>query len=237
MPMLKACEDCTFTIKDMPEDERPRERLMKFGADALSTGELLGILLGTGTRSQTAVTLGNRLMTQFGGLRGLVTCDIHEFMSVEGIGLAKAARLEAALELGKRVAALGSSDGTIIRSPGDVAALVMPSMRYLKKEYFKSILLTTKNEVMDICTVSVGTLDASLVHPRELFKDAIKRSCAAVILVHNHPSGDPYPSPEDIRLTRRLREAGTLLGIKVLDHIIVGDGRYVSFQEMGLFKE
>jgi DNA repair protein RadC len=234
--MAKPCE-CAyhFTIKDMPEEERPRERLMRFGADALSTGEILGLLLGTGTRLETAVGLGNKLLVHFGGLKGLVTADVHDLMEVEGVGIAKAARLRAAFELGTRVAALEGGSRPVIKSPTDVVGLVMPEMRYLDKEHFKSVLLNTRNEVLDIVTISVGTLDSSLVHPRELFKGAIKRSCAGVILVHNHPSGDPAPSSEDIRLTERLRKGGALLGIRVLDHLIIGDGRYVSFQEMGLF--
>jgi DNA repair protein RadC len=226
-----------LTIKDMPTEERPRERLVKLGAQSLSTGELLALILGTGSRTHTALQLADQLMAgeylkgSDGGLRGLQDAGIEELGQVHGIGVAKASRIKAALELGRRLALETSGHRPVIKSPSDVVSLVMEEMRYLDREQFRLLLLSTKNQVLAQETDFVGSLNATLVHPRELFRTCIRRSAASVILVHNHPSGDPTPSPEDINLTRRIIECGQLLGISVLDHIIIGDGIFISMKE------
>lgn len=226
-----------LTIKDLPEGERPRERLLKYGAENLTDAELLAIIIRTGSRSETAVKLSQRLLLGekgVNGLRFLVEASIEELGKIKGIGLAKAAQIKAAIEIGKRLASLSQSERPVIKCPEDVRNLLMEEMRYLDKEYFKTILLNIKNQVIHVEDVSVGSLNSSIVHPREIFKIAIRRSSAALILVHNHPSGDPTPSGEDVEITRRLVESGKLLGIDVLDHIIIGDGRYTSLKEKGL---
>ncbi|QSQ09528.1 hypothetical protein H0A61_01899 [Koleobacter methoxysyntrophicus] len=226
-----------LTIKDLPEGERPRERLLKYGAENLTDAELLAIIIRTGSRSETAINLSQRLLLGekgVNGLRFLVEASIEELSKIKGIGLAKAAQIKAAIEIGKRLASLSQSERPVIKCPGDVRNLLMEEMRYLDKEYFKIILLNIKNQVIHVEDVSVGSLNSSIVHPREIFKIAIRRSSAALILVHNHPSGDPTPSGEDVEITRRLVESGKLLGIDVLDHIIIGDGRYTSLKEKGL---
>ncbi len=224
----------TVTIHEMPATERPRERLTHYGSSALSTTELLAIQLRIGTRERSAVGLAELLLSHFGGLRGVSNASVEELGKVKGIGPVKAVEIMAAVELGKRLAALSPEEKPCIRSPQDVANLLMPEMRDLKKEHLKSLLLNSKNQVMHIKTVSVGILDSSLVHPREVFKDAILASSAAIIIAHNHPSGDPAPSPEDKRVTQRLHEAGQLLGIDLLDHIVIGDQRWVSLKERGV---
>lgn len=226
-----------LTIKDLPEGERPRERLLKYGAENLTDAELLAIIIRTGSRSETAVNLSQRLLLGekgVNGLRFLVEASIEELGKIKGIGIAKAAQIKAAIEIGKRLASLSQSERPVIKCPGDVRNLLMEEMRYLDKEYFKIILLNIKNQVIHVEDVSVGSLNSSIVHPREIFKIAIRRSSAALILVHNHPSGDPTPSGEDVEITRRLVESGKLLGIGVLDHVIIGDGRYTSLKEKGL---
>jgi DNA repair protein RadC len=226
-----------LTIKDLPEGERPRERLLKYGAENLTDAELLAIIIRTGSRSETAVNLSQRLLLGekgVNGLRFLVEASIEELGKIKGIGIAKAAQIKAAIEIGKRLASLSQSERPVIKCPGDVRNLLMEEMRYLDKEYFKIILLNIKNQVIHVEDVSVGSLNSSIVHPREIFKIAIRRSSAALILVHNHPSGDPTPSGEDVEITRRLVESGKLLGIDVLDHVIIGDGRYTSLKEKGL---
>jgi len=223
-----------YTIKEMPPDSRPRERLQEAGAKALSNAELLAILLRTGTRSKTALELAHNLLNRPEGLRYLAEASLEELQKQKGIGLAKAAQLKAALELGRRLAAFSLSRA-VIKSPQDVANLLMDEMRYLDREYFCTISLNTKNRVLGIDNVSIGSLNSSLVHPREVFKNPIRRSAAAIILVHNHPSGDPEPSREDIQVTRRLVEAGQLLGIEVLDHLIIGDGSFISLKEQNIF--
>lgn len=227
-------ERYTVAIREMPATERPRERLTHYGASALSTTELLAIQLRIGTRERSAVGLAELLLSHFGGLRGVSNASVEELGKVKGIGPVKAVEIMAAVELGKRLAALSPEEKPCIRSPQDVANLLMPEMRDLKKEHLKSLLLNSKNQVMHIKTVSVGILDSSLVHPREVFKDAILASSAAIIIAHNHPSGDPTPSPEDKRVTQRLHEAGQLLGIDLLDHIVIGDQRWVSLKERGV---
>lgn len=221
-------------IKDLPEDQRPRERLLREGPGLLTDGELLAILLRTGTADASAVDLATHLLSRFGGLRALVQAGAEELGAVKGIGPAKAAQVKAALELGRRVASSCPETRPTIRNPEDAAYLVMEEMRHLDREYFSVLLLNTKNQVVARETVSIGTLNSSTVHPRELFKSAIRRSAAAVILVHNHPSGDPTPSREDIEVTRRLMQAGEIVGIEVLDHLIIGDNKYTSLKAKGM---
>ena len=222
------------TLRDVPMEERPRERMMKYGAHALSNAELLAILLRTGTYSENAVGLAMKLLKEIGGLRQLVDRSTEELMSIKGIGPAKALQLQAGIELGRRIARSAMEDRVVIRHPRDVAELLAEELRYLKKEHFVCLFLNTKNHVIGRETLSIGSLNASIVHPREVFLAAIKRSSASLICVHNHPSGDPSPSPEDIEITRRLSEAGEIIGIEVLDHVIIGDRDYVSLKEKGL---
>ncbi|AGA58649.1 MAG: JAB domain-containing protein [Thermobacillus sp.] len=220
-------------LRDVPKEDRPRERMMIDGAEALSDAELLAILLRTGTRNESAINLANRILRECGGLRQLVDMSIAELTNIHGVGPAKAVQLRAGIELGRRLARRAASDRPAIRKPEDAAKLVMEDLRSELKEHFVCLFLNTKNQVLARETLSVGTLNASLVHPREVFRAAIKRGSASIICLHNHPSGDPTPSPEDIALTRRLHEAGALIGIDVLDHIVIGDGRFVSLKEQG----
>lgn len=219
-----------------PETERPRERLLAKGPDALSDAQLLAILLRTGRRDSSAVQVAIELLSRVGGIAGLATCGVEELCAVQGVGPAKAAQLKAAAELGRRSLATPLSTGTRISSSADLFKHFHPILRDRKQELFKVVLLDAKNTVVKEATVSEGTLTLSIVHPREVFAFAIRESAAAVIFLHNHPSGDPTPSLEDRQLTDRLAEAGRLLGIPVLDHVIVGDGRYVSFADEGWLK-
>ncbi|NLI14600.1 MAG: DNA repair protein RadC [Peptococcaceae bacterium] len=221
------------TMKDLPEDMRPRERLAKEGADALSEVELLAILLGTGSRQATALDLAALIMAHFKSLRSLLGSTIEELSGIKGVGPAKACQIKAALEFARRISQYSDSPRPVIKSPEDAANLLMEEMRHFDREHFRAVLLNTKNQVIGTDKVSVGTLNSSAVHPRELFRNAIKRSAASVILVHNHPSGDPTPSREDLDITERLREAGKIIGIEVLDHIIIGDNRFISFKAKG----
>lgn len=225
----------TVSIKALPEEEQPRERLIRHGSGALSNAELLAILIRTGTRAESALALSYRILKQQEGLRFLTGCTIQELSSIKGIGKAKAAQLKAAVELGKRISVTENGPDTAVRCPQDAAALLMEEMRYLKKEYMKLMLLNTKCQVISIEDISVGSLNASIVHPREVFQPAIKKSCASIIMAHNHPSGDPAPSKEDIAITRRIYEAGKIIGIELADHIIIGDGIFVSMKEKDLF--
>lgn len=221
-----------ITIKELPATERPREKLLNYGAEFLSNPELLAILLGTGTRNASAVTLAHRILSMgSGGLPDLAECTPEELVKVGGIGQAKACQLIAALELGRRMATSPREKRVCAGSPKEVAALFMEEMRYLKKEKFKVLLLNNKNEIITIEDASVGILNSSLAHPREIFQGAVRKSAASVIVVHNHPSGDPLPSPDDVEVTKRLAEAGKILGIEVLDHLVIGDGVFVSMQE------
>ena len=221
-------------ITDLPENERPRERLLKYGADALSNGELLAIILRTGTMGENIISLSNRIIKECGGLNGLLSSSSEEFMNLNGIGEAKAAQLLALAEISKRFKTFKAGEEYKISQPKDAAELVMENMRYLKQEYLKLLMLNTKNVVIAVKDVSIGSLNSSIVHPREVFCEAIKKSSASIIICHNHPSGDPTPSNEDINVTHRLRESGKLLGIDLLDHIIIGDGKYISLKEKGI---
>ncbi|MDO9535077.1 MAG: DNA repair protein RadC [Bacillota bacterium] len=218
----------------MPLEERPRERMKEIGAGKMSNAELIAILLRTGYHEETAIRLAERVISQAGGLRFLPDYTLEELQEIKGIGLAKAAQIQAALELGKRMSSTMRPENLLLSSPQEVAGFLMEEMRYYRKEYFKIILLNTKNHIISVEDISIGSLNSSIVHPREIFNLPVKKSAASIILVHNHPSGDPSPSREDLEVTKRLVEAGNLLGINVLDHIIVGEGKFLSFKEKGL---
>lgn len=227
-------EPHSYTLRDVPHDERPRERMMRYGAEALSHSELIAILLRTGTKRESAVHLAGRILKECGSLHNLVDMSMNELVAIRGIGPAKAVQLRAGIELGRRVSRSRPGEAVTVRRPQDAADYVMEDLRLLKKEHFVCLFLNTKNHIIARETLSIGTLNASLVHPREVFRAAIKHNSASLICVHNHPSGDPTPSPEDIGLTKRLTEAGELVGIEVLDHLVIGDGRFVSLKEHGL---
>jgi DNA repair protein RadC len=224
-----------YSIRDWPTHERPRERLNSAGASALSTRELLAILIGSGTEARSAVDVaGHLLQDNDGSLRQLSASSAAEMQRVPGVGPAVTARLMAALELGRRMAREGLGERPRIRGPRDIYDICAPALQDARQEEFRVLLLNTQHCVVRELVVTRGTLDASVVHPREVFRAAIIESAAAVILVHNHPSGDPTPSREDREVTDQLVAAGRLIGISVLDHIVIGDGRYVSFVEAGL---
>jgi DNA repair protein RadC len=221
-----------ITIKELPAIERPREKLIRYGSRVLSNGELLAILIGTGTKNNSALTLANRILAIEGaGISYLTDCTPEELSKIEGIGKAKSCQIIAAIELGKRIAQSRSHKSFSIESPNDVADFLMEEMRYLKKEYFKVLFLNSKNQITSTEDTSIGNLNSSIVHPREVFRSAIKKGAAAIIVAHNHPSGNPSPSQNDIDITKRLVEAGTLIGIPVLDHLIIGDGVFISLKE------
>ena len=221
-------------MRDLPADLMPRERMMRTGPGALNDAELLALILRTGTSAENVVEMCTRVYAGVGGWKGLAGLSIEELSKLQGIGPAKACQIQALVEISRRMSTAVSGDNYVIRCPQDVVDLVMEEMRALDKEHFKLISLNTKNRVLGIIPVSVGSLNSSPVHPREVFKEAIKRSSAAIILLHNHPSGDPTPSKEDIEVTKRLAEAGRLLGIDVYDHVIIGDRRFVSLKEKGI---
>lgn len=221
-------------IRDLPQEERPRERLRKLGARAMSTGELLAITLRTGVGGENVLRLAERLLVHFSGLPGIARASDSELCEVKGIGPAKAVEIKAALELGRRLLAAAPEERERVTSPADAANLLMSEMMFLEKEHLRLILLDTRNRVLKTPTVYVGSLNASVVRVGELFRAAIRENAAALIVVHNHPSGDPSPSPEDVHVTRQIRQAGELLDIEVLDHIVIGRQRYVSLKERGL---
>lgn len=220
-------------IAQWPETERPRERLLTHGPQILTNAQLLAILLRVGRHGSSAVQVGIDILDRLGGVAGLAQCGVEELCAVPGVGEAKAAQLKAAIELGKRVLAGPLTKGAKITSSRDLFAHYHPTLRDLRHEVFKVVLLDAKHAIMRDTTVSEGSLTLSIVHPREVFTLAVKESAAAVIFLHNHPSGDPTPSQEDRVLTARLVSAGEVLGIRVLDHLVVGDGRYVSFADQG----
>ena len=227
----------TRTMKDLPAAERPRERLLHFGAAALSTRELLAMLIGSGSAQRSAAFIAEDLLHRAGGsLRSVGNVAEGKDGAVPGIGPAVRARIIAAIELGRRLAREGPAERPHVGGPRDVYELCAPTLRDLVQEEFHVLLLSTQHSLLRELLVTRGTLDTSLVHPREVFRAAVLESAAAVILVHNHPSGDPTPSAEDREVTRQLVGAGNLLGIPVLDHIVIGDGRYVSFVEAGLLR-
>jgi len=225
--------DSIIKMKDVPKMERPRERLIQYGESHLSNQELLAILLGSGTRNETVMDLSNRLLMHFEGLKLLSEATIEELTSIKGIGQAKGVTLLAALELGKRIQQYKPEEKYVIRSPEDGAEYVMEEMRSLNQEHLVALFLNTKNQVIHRQTIFIGSLNASIVHPREIYREAVKRSAASVVCAHNHPSGDPSPSQEDIHVTRRLVEAGKIMGIELLDHIVIGNNTFISLKEKG----
>lgn len=223
------------TIRELPPEERPREKLAHWGASSLREYELLAILLRTGTAQMSALQLAQHLLQKFGGVRGVMHASVQELANIKGMGLAKATQIAAAMELGRRVALSQFHERPQIRSPEDVYQLMHIQLLGERREHFLAVMLDTKNRVVRTETISIGTLDSSLVHPREVYRVVIREGAACWIAVHNHPSGDPTPSPEDIAVTRRLKEAGELLGVELLDHLIIGDGNYTSLREKGYF--
>lgn len=223
-------------MMELPEAERPREKLLRHGPAVLSNTELLAVLMGTGTRDESVMTLASRIIASAGGLAGLASLSPEEMKMIKGIGAAKACSVSAALELGRRMAGQGSIERVKFGCPEDAAALFMEDMRHLRQENFRCALLNVKNEVICIEHVSVGCVNATHASPRDVFEGAIRKGAASVIIAHNHPSGDPAPSEEDKNLTRRLCESGEILGIRVLDHIIIGDGMYTSMLREGFIR-
>ncbi len=222
------------TIRDLPTAERPRERLRDKGASALSNAELLAIVLRVGTPSENVLNLASRVLARFGGLVGLARAGFAELCAERGVGEAKAAQLKAALELGRRLLAEQPEERVVVRSPQDVANLVLAEMSLFEEEHLRVVLLNTKNQVVAVPEVYRGSVNTSLIRVGEIFREAVRGNCPAIVVVHNHPSGDPTPSTEDVRVTERIVGAGKLLDIEVLDHLIIGQQRYVSLKEQRL---
>jgi len=226
----------SMTIHDLPLAERPRERLQRLGVEAMSAQEILALIIGRGISGESVMVTAQRLLGRFGNLKGLAAASLEELSGVRGIGLAKAAQLKAAFELASRVESYADKAvKPVIKTPDDVAEVVRSKLKGKKKEYFLALLLDTRNQLIRLAEISVGSLDGSIVHPREVFKEALAASAAAVVFVHNHPSGDTEASEDDVSLTRRLTEAGKIMGVEVLDHIIIGDGKHLSLKREGFF--
>ena len=226
--------DYHLTIRDYPEGERPRERLQHYGAAALSNAELVAILLRVGSPGENVVALSTRVLKEFGGLPGLAKASFRDLTGLKGISTAKAAQLKAALELGRRLLLSSPNVRPQITSPADAANLVMLDMGSREQENLCTILLDTKNRVLSTPTIYVGNVNSSIIRVAEVFREAVRENATAIIVAHNHPSGDPTPSPEDVQVTRSIIEAGSLLGIEVLDHLVIGHQRYTSLKELGL---
>ncbi len=227
-------QKASFTVHDLPKPERPRERLKRFGPEALSAQELLALIIGRGVSKRSVMTIAQELLVKFGNIKMISEATLEELSQVKGIGLAKAAQIKACFELGKRQDLEPELRDIDIKDPESVVKAVQATIRDKAKEHFKLILLNSRNRIIGISTISIGTLDSNLVHPREVFKEAIAHSSASVVLVHNHPSGDPEPSEDDLIITRRLTEAGKILGVEITDHIIITKNRFFSFKEKGL---
>jgi DNA repair protein RadC len=220
-------------MEEIPVEDRPRERLRARGVEVLSVTELIAVVIGSGGPNRGAMELAGDLISSFESIRDLAGASVEKLSKTSGVGFARACRIKAAVELGKRVVKTARGDRKAVRCPADAAGLVMEDMKNLDREHFRVILLDSKNAVISVETVSIGTVNASLVHPREVLKPALEKSASSMILVHNHPTGSASPSREDILLTRRFDKCGRILGIDVVDHIIIGDGRYTSMKEGG----
>lgn len=218
---------------ELPAEERPRERMKALGVEALSMRELLAVVIGSGSRGRGTMELADEMVSSFESARDLATASLERLCRVSGVGMARASRVVAAIELGKRVLKSSRGERKTVRCPADAAGVVMEDMMNLDREHFRVMLLDSKNAVISVETVSIGTVNASIVHPREVLKPALEKSATSIILVHNHPTGSVSPSREDILITRRFEKCGRILGIDVVDHIIVGDNNYVSMKEGG----
>jgi DNA repair protein RadC len=223
-----------YTLKNLDKQDLPRERLKRLGVSALKTQELIAIILRTGTRGENVLNLAERLLRDYGGLGGLARAPYKELTRVKGVGDTKAIELQAAFELGRRLSTAAPDDKPVIKSPADAANL-LSDMGVMEQEVMRTLLLDTKNRVLMIKTVYAGSVNTTVIRVAELFREAIRQNCAAIIVAHNHPSGDPSPSPEDVAVTRELVQAGKLLDIDVLDHLVIGAGqKFVSLKERGL---
>ena len=224
----------TYRISDLPASDRPRERLISEGADSLSEAELLAILLRVGVPGESAVLVGQRLLHKFKGLAGIHRAPFEELVAEHGIGMAKAAQIKAAIELGRRLTLESPEERPTINSPADAAALVMYEMSALEQEHLRVILLDRRNRVLETVEIYKGSVNSSQIRVGEIFKEAIRKNASALIVIHNHPSGDPTPSPDDVAVTRAIVQAGKMLDVDVLDHMVIGQGRWVSLKERGL---
>ena len=224
-----------MNMRELPTRGKPREKLLRAGKEKLSNMEILALLIGSGTKKRSAMELAAEVISMDStGIKYLAECRPEELASIKGIGEAKACEILAAVELGKRMASIPVCEKDVIKSSSDIADIFMERMRYYKKEHFVSLMINAKGQIIEETEVSIGDLCSSTTHPREVFVDAVRRSAGSVVFIHNHPSGDPAPSEIDVVTTKRLMEAGEILGIPVLDHIIIGDGRYVSMRASGL---
>jgi DNA repair protein RadC len=218
-------------MKHLSPDDRPREKLRRHGVSALGDNELVALVLGSGSSQASALAVANDVLEARGGLHGLVRSSTDDLLRVTGLGLAKASRLTAAVELGRRTLASAPGTRVRLRSPRDAAAYLLPTFGARPVEHFGVVLLDTRHHVLKTTVIAVGTLNATVVHPRDVFREALLAGAAAVMVFHNHPSGDPSPSSDDVELTRRLAAAGALMGVDVVDHIVLGDARYCSLRE------
>ena len=225
----------TIMVRDLPLEERPREKLVRYGPSALSNAELLAILLRTGTRGESVLRMAERVLSycKDRGLSAMVHMSVEELAKINGLGPGKASAILAAVELGRRLA-VSEAKVEIVHGPEDAARFAMPHFRHETKEHFAVLLLNTKNHILAMPVISQGSLTASVVHPREVFEAAVRHAAASMILLHNHPSGDPSPSREDIAVTERLVKAGQVMDIPVLDHVIIGNNSFASLKEKGL---
>lgn len=227
--------DTRMRVKDLPSSERPYEKFEMYGPSTLSDAELLAIIIRSGSRKERSIELAQRILgIKKQGIRGIYDLSLDDLQQVPGIGRVKSIQIKAIAELSKRISKYNAEAKLKISSPGSIATLYMEEMRYLQQEHLKIVFLDTKNQIITDKFLTVGTVNASLINPREVFIQALRHNAVHVILLHNHPSGDPAPSREDISITRRIIEAGDIIGIKLLDHIIIGDGNYISLKERGI---
>jgi len=234
--MIEKALKNSFTVRDLPREERPRERLQRLGAENLSAQELLAVILGRGIYHESVLITAQRLLDKFKTTRGIAEATTEELRQVRGIGLAKACQIKAAFELANRWNVdYAAGQNAAVTSPEDIYNELKVKARWKKKEYFWAVLLDTRNKIIKSTDISIGSLDSSIVHPRELFKEAISASASSIIIAHNHPSGNPQASQEDIQLTKRLKECGDIIGIEIVDHIILGEERFISMKREGLF--